>query len=197
MKKTIVLLLVLIPLQFTFADSLEKIKEKLKNANCMHYQFISIVESDVFDSVDSAYGEALFSKKGQYNITISDEVYVYDLKNYYTYVASNNQLIIEKGDGNANDDILFITKLDEFYKSFILQPDLLYRLVKKENVNGDFPDSLIVKTDKKSQKITEISFYDINDELNRIVFTSLIYQSLCNDSLFIPNFPDSVERVKL
>lgn len=197
MKKIIFLLLILFPLQNAFSDSFEKIKEKLKNAGCMHYQFISVIESDIFDTVDSTYGEAHISRNGQYYIAIGDEAYTYDLKHYFTYVALNNQLIIEKGDGNSNDDILFITKLDEFYKSYILLPDLEYRLLKKEKVIGDFPDSLIVKTDKKSQVIKEISFFDINDELNRIIFISQKYQSLCDDSLFIPNYPDSVERVKL
>ena len=124
----------------------------------MHYQFISVIESDIFETVDSTYGEAHIAKNGQYNISIGDETYVYDLKHYFTFVASNNQLIIEKSDGSSNDDILFITKLDEFYKSYILHPDSVYRLVKKEKVIGDFPDSLIVKADKKNQEIQEISY---------------------------------------
>ncbi len=197
MKKIIVLLLIMIPIQSLFADSYDKIKEKLKNSQCMHYKIIAVVESDIFETVDSTYGEAYISKNGRYNITLGEESYLYDLKNYYTYVVANNQVIIEKGDGNSNDDILFITKLDEFYKSHILIPDLEYRLMKKENIIGDFPDSLIIKTDKKSHELREISYYDINEELNRIIFLTQSYKSICDDSLFIPNYPDSVERVKL
>ena len=197
MKKIIVFFLLCLPLQIAFADSLGEIKEKLKNANCMHFSFISVIESDIFETVDSTYGDAQMAKDGRYYISIGDEVYVYDLKHYFTYVASNNQLIIEKGDDSSNDDILFITKLDEFYKSYILHPDLKFRLIKKENVIGDFPDSLIVITDNKKQEIKEISFFDVNEELNRIIFISQKYQSFCNDSLLVPNFPDSVERVKL
>ena len=197
MKKIIALLLVIVPLQYLSADSYDSIKKKLQNAECLQYQIISVVESDIFETVDSTIGDAYIDKNGRYNITLGDEKYLYDLKTYYTYVASNNQLILEKGDANSNDDILFITKLDEFYKSYILHPDLEYRLLKKENIIGDFPDSLIIKTDKKKNEIIEISFYDINEELNRIIFISQRYQPFCNDSLFIPNFPDSVERIKL
>ncbi len=197
MKKIILLFLILTPMLSVFADSYDKIKEKLKNSQCMHYQIIAVVKSDIFETVDSTYGEVHISKNGRYNITLGEESYLYDLKNYYTYVVANNQVIVEKGDGNSNDDILFITKLDEFYKSHILIPDLEYRLKKKENIIGDFPDSLIIKTDKKSHEMKEISYYDINDELNRIIFLKQSYNSFCEDSLFIPNYPDSVERVKL
>ena len=197
MKKIICLLSLFLVFQSIQADSFDKLKEKLRIANCMEYDFISVIESDVFDSVDSTYGHAQIANDGRYNISMGEEVYAYNLKQYFTYVIPNNQLIIEKGDESSNDDILFITKLDEFYKSYILQPDSLYRLVKKENVIGEFPDSLIVRLNKKKQQFEEISFIDINDELNRIIFLSQIYHQKCIDSLLMPIFPDSVERVNL
>ena len=197
MKKLICLILLLSLFQTIQADTFEKLKKNLKKAECMEYDFISVIESDVFDTVDSTYGHAQLSNDGRYYISMGEEVYSYDLKNYFTYVIPNNQLIIEKGDENSNDDILFITKLDEFYKSYILQPDSLYKLVRKENVIGEFPDSLTIRINKKKQQFEEISFIDINEELNRIIFLNQIYHSNCIDSLLIPNFPDSVERVKL
>ncbi len=97
MKKLIIILLIIFPLQMTFADTFSEIKKKLKKATCMHFEFISIIESDIFETVDSTYGNAQMAKDGRYNIALGTDVYAYDLKRYFTYVPDNNQLIIEKG----------------------------------------------------------------------------------------------------
>lgn len=197
MNKTTILLTLILSGISVQADNFDDLKEKLAQSRCSYFQFISVVESDIFDEVDSTAGTAYISSDGRYNITLGDEEYLFDSKHLYTYVKSNNQVIIEPSKEQSNDDILFITKLDDFYKSYILSPDLSYRLIRKEGVEGDFPDSLIVDLVKDKQQLEQIRYIDVNDELNRIIFLNQEYSPDCIESRFEPNYPDSVEKVKL
>ena len=51
--------------------------------------------------------------------------------------------------------------------------------------------------DSTHQRVERLEYFDINDELNRVVFTSEQFDSVCKDSIFIPAFPDSAERIRL
>jgi len=72
-----------------------------------------------------------------------------------------------------------------------------YRLTRKFGVVGDIPDSLIAEIDPDSVAIRSMHFYDINEELNRIIFQAQTLSDHCSDSAFIPDFADSVDVLKL
>lgn len=179
------------------ADNFDKLKEKLSKTPCISFELLSVIESDIFETVDTTYSEAIISMDGRYSIKAGDEEYNFDRNLYYTYSKSNNQLIIEKSYSESNDNVIFLTKLDELYKSYILTPDLKYKLVKVDSIESDSPDSLIIELQKKKADIKQIQFYDINEDLNILIFLEQNYLSTCNDSIFTPVYPDSVDVVKL
>ena len=195
MKKTITLFLLIFLTVSVQADKFDQIKKRIADSDCNYFEFVTIIVSDIFDTVDSTLGTALISSNGKYAISAGDEEYLSDLNYQYTYSKSTNQVLIEKVQGSSSDEILFITKLDEFYKSYILSPDLSYRLIKKEKIEGDYPDTLFITISE--DRLKQIEYNDVNEELNRIYFIKQQYDFKCNDSSFMPVYPDSVEKVKL
>ncbi|NOY88641.1 MAG: hypothetical protein GXO93_04515 [FCB group bacterium] len=199
MKKIFVIVIIIIFTigQVVLADSFQKLKDKLNRKGCFYFEFINLIESDIFDQVDTTYGSAFFASDGRYNIKMGDEQYLYDLKKTYEYSRSNNQVIIEDPDSSGLDEMIFLTKLDKIYKTFIIKSNKKYRLLKKSDISGDYPDSMIVIIDKEKVKLKQIDYFDVNDELNKIIFLKQKYNLPCDHNLFEPQFPDSVERVKL
>jgi len=58
------------------ADPLEELKKNMSEADCSRFEFISILESEIFDSVDSTLGSALIASDGRYRVTIGPDEYL-------------------------------------------------------------------------------------------------------------------------
>lgn len=200
-KAPIVILAVVVCLSISSSagDRFQKIKEDLARAACSRFEFISITEYELFDEVDSVNGIVWIASDGRYDIRLPNDRFLFDGDALYSYSVENNQVVIESAvDGIASSqEISYITRLDEFYRTFVTEPDLSYRLIKLPATGADIPDSLIVLISAESRVLEQILFYDANDELNRLVITSQHSDTTCHDSLFQPTFPDSVERVRL
>ncbi|MEE8149276.1 MAG: hypothetical protein V3T75_02370 [candidate division Zixibacteria bacterium] len=180
------------------SDALEAVKAKFSNGDCSHFEFANIIESKIFGVIDTIHGSAYIAKDGRYNIEIGSDVFLYDGSLLYTYFLETNQLIIEKPDSGilVSDEISFVIKLDEWYDSKANSKNS-FALTKKEGVKGDIPDSLELITNSADSSIVEIRYIDINEDLNRVKFLSQKTDSSCSAKGFEPNFPDSVEKVKL
>ena len=180
-------------------DSFEKIKKDLAESGCVHFDFLSIIESDIFDSVDSSFGEAYLSSDGRYLITLGDDQYLYDLEFLYSYSSENNQVTVEKPPDGAGvgEEISFIAHLDEYYETLAVIPDREYRLLRKAGSVADIPDSLYLYVDRNELALDQVEYFDINEELNRLQFIKQETSAACDSNLFEPNFPDSVETIKL
>jgi outer membrane lipoprotein-sorting protein len=181
------------------ADSFDRIKKELASPGCRKIEFLNTVKSDVFDVVDSTYGTAVLSPDGRYNVSIGPNQYICDLQHVYSYSQDNNQVVIESTDSAtySDDEISFVLRLDDLYKTYVLKPNQSYRLVKKGDAAGDFPDSMTVTIDSDKLLLKQIEYYDVNDELNTITLIKQDYHAVCKKELFEPDFPDSVERVRL
>lgn len=197
MKRYFSLIAVVLLCSVAWADKFDQIKKDLSRSGCQRFVFINTIESDVFNSVDTVYGKAYISSDGRYIMEIGDDIFLADYNYYYDYVAENNQVIIEKRDSLAIDEILYITRLDKLYNSHLIKKDISYRLIKKEEITGDFPDSMIVHIDSKNNKLKQIEYFDVNDALNRIIFLEQEYFKECEEIQFEADFPDTVEKVKL
>ncbi len=181
------------------ADRFDEVKAKLAEAVCTRFEFRSIVESSVFDQVDSMDGTAYLAHDGRFNITLGPDQYLFDGTNLYSYSAENNQVVIEQLDDTemVSKEISFITKLDKFYNTQSIKPDSLYRLLKKAGVKGDIPDSITVSVARRELKLDHLEYYDVNDERTVIVILNQQPDTVCSKREFQPVFPDSVERLKL
>lgn len=201
MKKmlTLVVTCLLLTCHGALADSFDEVKQKLGRSGCHYFEFLSIIESDIFDQVDTATGTAYISSDGRYNITVADENYVYDLVSTYTYSESTGQVIIEKIDSSrpVGEEISFILKLDETYKTSMAGEKNTYNLYKLETGATAYPDSLRVEIDKGQLQLKQFEYFDVNEELNRITFLKYNYEKDCDSTLFEPDYPDSAEVIRL
>lgn len=192
-------LCVLVCLGSAQADTFDKIKQAFKQAECVKLTFISIIESSIFESVDSVDGSAIIDGSGKYLVTLGKDKYLYDGQDLFSYSHDNNQVVIERvdPDDRFGAEVSFITRLDEIYKTTILRPDSSYHLVKAAGGFANVPDSLVVTIDKRARAIRAIEYLDVNEEKNRIVFVHQSLSGRCDSVPFIPDFPDSAERVRL
>ena len=181
------------------ADTFDQIKQAYRKADCVKVTFLSVIESSIFDTVDSLSGRAVISSSGKYAVELGEDRYVFDGTDLYSYSHDNNQIVIERVDpeDRFGTEVSFITRLDEIYKTTILRPDSTYRLVKSAQGYINVPDSLVVTIDRQKGKIRAIEYFDVNEEKNRIVFKEQSVTGGCDSSTFVPEFPDSVERVRL
>ncbi len=190
---------VLAPAASVLADSFDEIKSKLRGSECVHIQFVSIVSSSIFESIDTVNGDATFERSGKYRINLRNDTYLFDGADLYSYSNENQQVTIEKVDSGAQfgAEVSFVTRLDEIYKTRILRPDSQYRLVKVARGYAGVPDSMIVTIDKQNRRIGKIDYLDVNDEPTTIIFQSERSSSKCDPVEFHPDFPDSVQVVRL
>ncbi|MFH2048721.1 MAG: hypothetical protein ABIJ12_04670 [bacterium] len=205
MKKLISISLVILCLQVTLyagdsvkSDHFDNLKKQLKEARCIQIEFISSFESSVFDTTDSTKGIAVISQDGRYNIQLGNDLYLYDLEKSYSYSQGSNQVIIEEvaDPEMVGKEISFIKNLDDLYVSQQFIKNRIYKLTKKtRNDTSDTPDSLIIYL-SENKFFDSLSYYDINEDLNYIYFISQKISDTCDNSLFIPIFPDSVEKVR-
>jgi outer membrane lipoprotein-sorting protein len=181
------------------SDSFDNIKRTLAEAGCVHFEFLNIIESDIFDSVDSTDGEAWLAADGQYLIRLDSDEYLFDGSDLYSYSAENNQVTVEQLDvaDAQTGQISFIRRLDEWFKTDIIEPDLRFRLSLREGIEGDLPDTMVIEIDKKNNRIRSIEYLDLNEENNRIIINGQDISDSCPEQLFIPDYPDSVELIRL
>ena len=180
-------------------DIFDKIKRDLSQAECIKLEFISITESDIFETIDSITGQGIISIDNKYNISIGDDIFINDRLNLYSYSKENNQVIIEKSENSSKsiEEITFLKKLDKLFNTSIIVKNKKYRLIKKNDVKSELPDSMIVLINNKKKMIERIIYHDMNDDENTILIKLIDLSSPCVPDDFIPDFPESADRIKL
>jgi len=181
------------------ADRFDTIKQEIAQSACTRFEFVSIIESEIFEATDSAIGTAYIARDGRFNVTVGTDQYLFDQNLLYSYSVDNNQVVIEKVSDTEgiSREISFITRLDEFYKTHTVQSGRSYRLIKRPSRERNIPDSVTVFIASELSRLERLEYYDINEELNVIVILNQQTSTECDERQFEPAFPDSVERIKL
>ena len=184
---------------FASDDRFEGAKQDLARAACVQVQFLSVLESDVFDVVDSVPGTAIIAADGRFAVSVGSEEYLYDNERLYTYSAQTDQVIIEKPSGDlfVGNEIALVTRLDRYYRTAPVAAGREYRLTRTDTTGTQLPDELTVLLRPDSSAIEAFLYRDINGDLNRVVLLRQNLSEACADSAFIPAFPESAERIKL
>ncbi len=199
-KPLILCLLAIISLCVTATaekEPFEQIKDRLATAQCVRLEFLNVIYSDIFDLVDSTYGYACLASDGRYRVTIGTDTYLFDGEYLHSYSEENNQVVVEPYYSDMESEITFITRLDDLYTTAKTDDPERFHLTLRKKTEGELPDSMTVMIDPVDRLISRLEYYDINDELNLIILLSQELDSLCNESDFSPNFPDSVEILRL
>lgn len=196
---TLGLLVLALPGLSDESDVLDDIRARFAAADCCRFEFMSIVHSDVFDSVDSTAGSAYIAADGRYSVSIGEDQYVYDGDLMYSYSGPNDQVTVERV---ASQDayiaqVSFITRLDEFYRIEPLRKNHEYSLYRTDSTQTGLPDSMTVWVGESPQRLDRIEYYDINEDLNVIEFISdQTLQECASDSL-VAKFPATADVIKL
>jgi len=178
-------------------DPLEQIKTTMAGSACCRFEFISILESTVFDSVDSTLGSALIATDGRYRIVIGPDEYLKTSDHLYSYAGEQNQVTVEKAGSGTDEAISFITRLDDYYSTRVISPGHCYFLVRRDTTLSGMPDSLTMYLTGRPRRLDRLEYFDLNEDLNRIVFLASEYQAECDQQALTPRFPDSAEVIKL
>ncbi|MBK7141353.1 MAG: hypothetical protein IPH75_04650 [bacterium] len=192
------LILILVS-RLSAADRFDTIKANLAESGCIQIEFLSILESDIFDRTDTAHGTATLAKDGRFLVTMGEDKFLRTDQQFFSYSKASDQVIIETIDSTRamSSEVAYIRKLDDWFKTRILRPDREYFLVRTGPKGGSIPDSMTVSIDPKQMRITRIAYFDVNDELVTIVLLKESHHAACEERQFEPDFPKSAERVKL
>lgn len=179
-------------------DPLERLKMLWSSAGCLEISFMSIVESDIFSTVDTVLGTARIAPDGRYAITLGNDNYLFDGQAHYSFSLETNQIIIRTG-ATASElpQIQLFANLDSLYATEPPKTKHLYRLTLRTNMGDDLPNPLELELTADGKRLKQLRFRDVNEDTNRILIDSLKLFDTCGDSWFIPDFPDSAEIVKL
>ena len=180
-------------------DPFANVAATLAEAGCIEVDFLSIIESDIFNTIDSTHGRAILEADGRYNIALGDDRYLFTGAELYSYSAPNNQVVIEQVPPQmiVSDQFSFLTRLDSWYDYSPLDTAGTYRLILKEEIEGDMPDTMTARIDQSTVTLQSLSYQDINDELNRIIILHQSFSDSCAQDLFSPDFPDSADVLRL
>ncbi|MFH1687304.1 MAG: outer membrane lipoprotein carrier protein LolA [bacterium] len=180
------------------SDSFPSILRTLSEAPCVELEFVAVIESDVFGSIDSTEGSASLARDGRFRAQLGAETYWQDSLHLYSYSIETNQVIVEKvKPADGTDAWPLLTRLDSLYTSEVIRADYRYRLRRRVGVEADIPDSMIVTIDSTTSMIVQLSFFDINGELNRILIQKQTTDGPCDPERFKPDYPDSADVVRM
>jgi outer membrane lipoprotein-sorting protein len=186
------------PCWVSAADRFEQWKLTVSEAACVNLEFLSVLTSDVFESVDTADGAACIASDGRFYVRIGGEEYLRAMGELWVYSEANNQITVEPADDSEElAHVSFILRLDDYYGTRTIVPNVEYSLLLKEDKGDSLPDSVRVYMDRESGLVDRIEYRDINEDLNQIIFNSVSPESECESTRFTPAFPDSVEVVRL
>ena len=177
-------------------DPLQVLMDRMAAADCCRFEFISILESDVFETVDSTAGTALISAGDRYDITLGPDRYLRTDEFLYSYSGENEQVTLEQVESSIvpEETIRFITQLDRHY---LIHPvSDKYSLVRKPEIDSNLP-LMIVLTLTEAGELGRLEYIDDNGDTNQIVIIEASYQPECDSTAFAPQFPDSTEFIKL
>jgi outer membrane lipoprotein-sorting protein len=180
-------------------EPFEKLKAAMADAACCRYEFLSIIESEVFESTDTTVGTALIAADGRYHISIGPDEYLRTTDKLYSYSSTENQLTVETlGTGDLRpESVSFVTRLNDHYSTRVVVPSRQYFLTLTDTAAADLPDSLSVSLLAGKPGLERIEFFDVNNDRNRIVFSKSEYFDECDESALTPHFPDSAEVINL
>lgn len=180
-------------------DRLAEAVDRLRGADCVAIEFLSITRSDFFDYVDTTDGEVYLAADSRYRVRLGPDTYLHTGDTLYSYSAKHNQVTVEGGMSYLGEaeQVSWLRRLDHWYDWQAEGPWLYSLDLKESEPAGDLPGQMTVRVDSLDRVIEWLEYEDINGDLNRLLIRSQRLDSPCRDTLFDPRFPDSVEVITL
>lgn len=178
-------------------DRFQEIKAELDSAAMVSFDVLTIVESEIFDEIDSTAGKISIARDGRYVARLNDDIYLFDGECVWEFSSENNQATKRcLGEGEEVENRLgFIKKLDDYYKTSVIKENSIYRLIKKGEDDGSLPDSMLIYL--KESKLARIEYLDLNNDLNKVWILKETISDSLPEEVFEINLPDSAEVITL
>jgi len=178
-------------------DKFKEIKDRYSFAGIVSFNIVIIVESKIFDDIDSTTGEISIAQDGRYCARLGDDIFLFDGKCIWEYSAENNQATKQclKKNEHFDNQLTFIKNLDEYYRTSIVEKDAVYRLAKLDDADESLPETLMVYLEKTG--LSKIEYLDLNNDVNKIYILQEAISDSLTDEPFEINLPDSVEIITL
>lgn len=181
------------------ADPMDRLTEELRSAGCISIDFVSIVTSDIFESVDSVSGTANLARDGRFHVRLGDDWFVQDSASLTSYNSNQHQVTIEQRppDSSHAHEVTFLTRLDQWFDSRILQSQKQYHLRRKRTAPASLPDSLSVWLSNDRKRLERFTFRDENGDVHTIVIQQMHLSATCKTGQFLPAIPAGADIVRL
>jgi len=175
------------------------VKAGYKDAGQINMDIGLVVESKVFDDVDSIGAQVTVVADGRYRADIGDDIYMFDGRDIWEYSAENNQATVRSlKDGEQYDNrLIFLTDFDKCFETREILPDSIYALYRRPDTDRALPDSMVAYINCPEATIFRLEYHDTNGDLNRIHFLSVTLTDTISSGLFDIGLPDSVEIITL
>lgn len=177
----------------------EKIERRLSTSPQVEIRFEHIVVSEFFDTADTLVGSVTFTNDGRYLTDLGQSQYLFDgecLWEYSLTYAQATRNCLQAGQ-RIDDSFLFFRNFNEYYTIKEVAKDSLYQLTILPEHRGGAPDSLNIILNRDEERIASMEYYDINEELNRMVIGQERFFDTIDSLIFSASFPDSVEIIEL
>jgi outer membrane lipoprotein-sorting protein len=177
----------------------ETVKNKLAEARLAVFNVDVIVYSQIFETADTSSGVISIARDGRYCAHLNDDAYLYDGQCVWEISMENRQATkkcLKEGEAFENQ-FFFLKNLDDYYKTTSLEKGNRYLLTLKTKKSSELPDSLEALVDGNNGSISEISFRDLNGDLNKIKIRKSEYLERIDDDVFKVKLPDSLEIITM
>jgi len=176
-------------------DAYAELKARFAGAAQVSLDVLITIRSDVFDTFDSTSGEIVVASDGRYYARLSNDAFVFDGRCLWEYSAENNQATKDclGEDERFESEFSFIKNLDRYYTAENVHPDSVYILRRRGDDNSSLPDSLTLYL--TSAKLSRISYYDLNKDLNIVAVRNQRCDTVVTDSRYHMHLPDSTEII--
>ncbi len=162
-------------------------------------EFKHIVVSDFFGTADTIDGTITFAADGRYRTKLGEDEFLFDgqcLWEYSAIYAQASRNCLKPGQ-RLDDSFLFFRHFHDYYTVRTTLPDSIYQLSILKEYQGKAPDSLTVTLSPQKKRIVAMEYFDINDEINRILIGSESKSQTVDSLLYQPTFPDSTEIIEI
>lgn len=175
------------------------LRASFQQENYITLDFLQIIDSDIFESVDSLTGNLRAGKEGRFRLEMPGQTLVSNGILYWSYSAENNQVLIDSVAGLGEWNPL----------TLLYNPEEIYCCMNESKNKNTFefemsatdsltePQVFILRVTKKDFIPKNLIYYDDNDSRIEVIIENFERNESLPDSLFIFHAPAGVEVIRM
>lgn len=179
-------------------DAYQAVVRKIKQTDCLRFDFTALTASDVFSTVDTLAGSAVLDAQKRYRVQLGADWFLSDGDSVYIFVNEEKQMTVENAKTAAiPTELILLRQLDELYTSKLLSGDSLYLLTRRESGDSFFPSQLSISCSLAETRLKWLQFTSENGDKITILFQAMRNMTACTEETFQPSYPAGTEVIRL